>query len=319
MPRRSGRWPNRSSGGVAVDPDGRGLRTLPRGRGGRVYAVAPLLQSLVHLPGAWGRWALGKVAPASAPHSMPFFSHLAPAALGGGAVPDLLAARRGPGGAAGGGAVHRDAGALDLRLGLRALALFGDPAGRCVFCCSSGPCCGRGLRAGHGGAPCARRGGGRPARQQADLRGGGGGGRLAAGCSTRLAWPGGRAARPLRTGAGAKRARCRRLRARGAAAAEQALRFFGWVAAGAAPFVLLVLGYNYLRWGSLLRGGVRAGTGAGGGAGAAVRREHPGRAVGDVPVAGQELLSVQRAPPGGAAGAAPPVPEGAGGGGGAWG
>src|SRR5687767_9944449 len=43
---------------------------LPRGRDGRVYAVAPLLQSLVHVPGAWTRWALGKVAPASAPHSM---------------------------------------------------------------------------------------------------------------------------------------------------------------------------------------------------------------------------------------------------------
>jgi hypothetical protein len=55
---------------------------LPRGRDGRVYAVAPLIQSLVHVPGAAGRWALGKVAPATAPHSVPFFSHLAPAALG---------------------------------------------------------------------------------------------------------------------------------------------------------------------------------------------------------------------------------------------
>jgi hypothetical protein len=56
---------------------------LPRGPDGRVYAVAPLMQSLVHVPGAWGRWALGKIAPASAPHTVPFFSHLAPAALGG--------------------------------------------------------------------------------------------------------------------------------------------------------------------------------------------------------------------------------------------
>ncbi len=55
---------------------------MPRGRGGRIYAVAPLMQSLVHVPGAWGRWALGKVAPASAPYTVPFFSHLAPAALG---------------------------------------------------------------------------------------------------------------------------------------------------------------------------------------------------------------------------------------------
>jgi hypothetical protein len=56
---------------------------LERGRGGQVYALAPLLQSLVHVPGAWARWLLGKMIPASAPHSLPFFSHLAPAALGG--------------------------------------------------------------------------------------------------------------------------------------------------------------------------------------------------------------------------------------------
>src|SRR4029078_11934384 len=37
---------------------------LQRGRGGRIYAVAPLMQSLVHVPGAWGRWALGKISPA---------------------------------------------------------------------------------------------------------------------------------------------------------------------------------------------------------------------------------------------------------------
>jgi hypothetical protein len=55
---------------------------LPRGHDGRVYGVAPLLQSLVHVPGAAARALFGSVFPRSAPHSLPFFSHLAPALLG---------------------------------------------------------------------------------------------------------------------------------------------------------------------------------------------------------------------------------------------
>src|SRR4051794_27739012 len=55
---------------------------LPRGRGGKIYAVAPIVQSLVHLPGAAARVLLGRLAPRSAPHSLPIFSHLAPALLG---------------------------------------------------------------------------------------------------------------------------------------------------------------------------------------------------------------------------------------------
>jgi hypothetical protein len=55
---------------------------LPRGRDGRVYAVAPLAQSLVHVPGALVRRGLGKLAPRSAPHTLALASHLAPAALG---------------------------------------------------------------------------------------------------------------------------------------------------------------------------------------------------------------------------------------------
>lgn len=55
---------------------------LPRGRNNRVYAVAPLLQSLVHVPGAAGRRALGQLAPRSAPHSLALASHVGPAALG---------------------------------------------------------------------------------------------------------------------------------------------------------------------------------------------------------------------------------------------
>src|SRR4051812_26396056 len=55
---------------------------LPRGRGGKIYAVAPLVQSLVHLPGAAARVLLGRLAPRTAPHTLAIFSHLAPALLG---------------------------------------------------------------------------------------------------------------------------------------------------------------------------------------------------------------------------------------------
>jgi hypothetical protein len=55
---------------------------LPRGRNGKIYAVAPIVQSLVHLPGAAARVLLGRLAPRTAPHSLSLFSHLAPALLG---------------------------------------------------------------------------------------------------------------------------------------------------------------------------------------------------------------------------------------------
>jgi hypothetical protein len=55
---------------------------LRRGADGKVYAAAPLLASLVHVPGALARRLLGAVAPDSAPYTVGLFSHLAPAALG---------------------------------------------------------------------------------------------------------------------------------------------------------------------------------------------------------------------------------------------
>jgi hypothetical protein len=55
---------------------------LPRGRGGKIYAVAPLLQSLVHVPGAALRRGVSALAPASAPHTLAIASHVGPAALG---------------------------------------------------------------------------------------------------------------------------------------------------------------------------------------------------------------------------------------------
>lgn len=55
---------------------------LKRGRDGKIYAVAPLLQSLVHVPGAALRRAVSAIAPASAPHTLPIASHVGPAALG---------------------------------------------------------------------------------------------------------------------------------------------------------------------------------------------------------------------------------------------
>jgi hypothetical protein len=70
---------------------------LPRGRGGKVYAVAPLLQSLMQVPGEVLRAGLTKVLPQSAAMSLPLCSHLGPSALGAGVVLMffLLCRRRG--------------------------------------------------------------------------------------------------------------------------------------------------------------------------------------------------------------------------------
>jgi hypothetical protein len=69
-----------TSGSVAIatswPPD------QPRGRGGKVYAIAPVLQSLVHVPGAALRLAIGRWAPRASELSWPIACHLAPAALG---------------------------------------------------------------------------------------------------------------------------------------------------------------------------------------------------------------------------------------------
>jgi hypothetical protein len=55
---------------------------LPRGRHGKIYAIAPLVQSLVHVPGAALYLAVSTVAPKAAGLYWPLTSHLAPAALG---------------------------------------------------------------------------------------------------------------------------------------------------------------------------------------------------------------------------------------------
>jgi len=54
----------------------------PRGRRGKIYATAPLIQSLVHVPGAALELVIAKVAPRAAGLYWPLTSHLAPAALG---------------------------------------------------------------------------------------------------------------------------------------------------------------------------------------------------------------------------------------------
>jgi hypothetical protein len=54
----------------------------PRGRDGKIYATAPLIQSLVHVPGVLLHQAIIAVAPMAAGLYWPLTSHLAPAALG---------------------------------------------------------------------------------------------------------------------------------------------------------------------------------------------------------------------------------------------
>ncbi len=55
---------------------------LPRGPDGRIYAVAPLVQSLMHVPAAALRLAVGRVFPGSLPLSLPFAAHFGPSLLG---------------------------------------------------------------------------------------------------------------------------------------------------------------------------------------------------------------------------------------------
>lgn len=53
----------------------------PPGRGGKHYAYQPLLTSLVHVPAAAVREAIGKVAPTSRPMTLPFAAHVGPSAM----------------------------------------------------------------------------------------------------------------------------------------------------------------------------------------------------------------------------------------------
>ena len=79
------------------------------------------------------------------------------------------------------------------------------------------------------------------------------------------------------------------------------LSLAGWVCAGGAPFALMFLAYNQLRTGSPFQIGYPTGvTGR-----PAVRRAHPGGAVGVVPVPGQEPVAVLPAAAAGRWGRAP--------------
>lgn len=55
--------------------------TLPRGRGGKVYAAAPLLQSLTQVPAAAALRLVQAVAPRAVGDAWPMLSHLAPALI----------------------------------------------------------------------------------------------------------------------------------------------------------------------------------------------------------------------------------------------
>lgn len=55
---------------------------LHEGRGGKIYAIAPLLQSLQHVPGVFIRKALVSLWPGTYELSWPFAAHVGPAALG---------------------------------------------------------------------------------------------------------------------------------------------------------------------------------------------------------------------------------------------
>src|SRR5687768_7329683 len=55
--------------------------SLPLGHDGKIYAVAPLLQSAVHVPGAAIKWLVAKQWPEAAGHAKRSVCHLASAAL----------------------------------------------------------------------------------------------------------------------------------------------------------------------------------------------------------------------------------------------
>ena len=55
--------------------------SLPLGKDGKIYAAAPLLQSLVHVPGVTVARMLGKLFPGTAGWSRPFSAHVGPSAL----------------------------------------------------------------------------------------------------------------------------------------------------------------------------------------------------------------------------------------------
>ena len=59
---------------------------LHPGRGGKTFAIAPLLQSLQHVPGVLTRKLLVKIWPGTHELSLPFAAHMGPAALGAAAV-----------------------------------------------------------------------------------------------------------------------------------------------------------------------------------------------------------------------------------------
>ncbi len=225
---------------------------LPRGRGGRIYAVAPLLQSLVHVPGAWGRWALGKIAPATAPYSMPLFSHLAPAALGAAACLTfwlLVGGLVGPLAAA----LSTGTLALGTYLWVYARSPYSEVLQATCFLLF---------------LLALLRARAAPSTRSAVWLGAAAGALLASKLLYALALVGGmawlahgllRAAwrRPVDLASAPAPAEAEATAAGpgGRPALLAALRLFGWVALGMAPFVLLVLGYNYLRWGSWLEAG----------------------------------------------------------------
>ena len=66
----------------AIDISTRWPEDLPPGRGGKIYGIAPIGPALVHVPGAAVDGIAHAVAPSYAPLVKPLATHLAPAALG---------------------------------------------------------------------------------------------------------------------------------------------------------------------------------------------------------------------------------------------
>jgi hypothetical protein len=204
---------------------------LPRGADGKVYAAAPLLASLVHVPGAEARRLLGAVAPATAPHTVGMFSHLAPAALGALVALLFFWLLRAP--VAGGGRPLASPVAA-------AVTTAGLLVGTMVFVYARLPY----AEILHAACFLAfvlalLRARARPDRTAGLLLGAAAGALVAGkvifvvalpGAAVWLLWP-----------------HRRQLRALGPLAA--------WTALGALPFLLLVLGYNHARWGGLFATG----------------------------------------------------------------
>ncbi|MDZ4695334.1 MAG: hypothetical protein SGI86_09290 [Deltaproteobacteria bacterium] len=56
--------------------------TVPLGRGGKIYAIAPFFQSVVHIPGVWLREQVATRWPVLTPLLLPWSAHIGPAFLG---------------------------------------------------------------------------------------------------------------------------------------------------------------------------------------------------------------------------------------------